>query len=55
MCNTTEETKNVNETNPVPLEETEPAENTEKNKLIHLDQFRFLLPLELKKLMRIPN
>ena len=28
--NTTEETVNVNETNPVPVEETEPAENTEK-------------------------
>ena len=28
--NTTEETVNVNETNPVPTEETEPAENTEK-------------------------
>ena len=27
--NTTEETVNVNETNPVPVEETEPAENTE--------------------------
>ena len=28
--NTTEETVNVNEINPVPVEETEPAENTEK-------------------------
>ena len=28
--NTTEETVNVNETNAVPVEETEPAENTEK-------------------------
>ena len=28
--NPTEETVNVNETNNVPLEETEPAENTEK-------------------------
>ena len=28
--NTTEETVNVNETNPVLVEETEPAENTEK-------------------------
>ena len=28
--NTTEETVNANKTNPVPLEETEPAENTEK-------------------------
>jgi hypothetical protein len=28
--NTTEETVNVNETNPVPVEETEPAENTKK-------------------------
>ena len=28
--NTTEETVNINETNPVPLEETKPAENTEK-------------------------
>ena len=28
--NTTEETVNVNETNPVPVKETEPAENTEK-------------------------
>ena len=28
--NTTEETVNINETNPVPVEETEPAENTEK-------------------------
>ena len=28
--NTTEETINVNETNPVPVEETEHAENTEK-------------------------
>ena len=27
--NTTEETVNVNETNPVPVENTEPAENTE--------------------------
>ena len=27
--NITEETVNVNETNPVPVEETEPAENTE--------------------------
>ena len=32
ICNTTEETVNVNEINPVPVEETEPAENTEKNK-----------------------
>ena len=30
MGNTTEETVNVNETNPVPVEETEPSENTEK-------------------------
>ena len=29
--NTTEETVNVNETNAVPVEETEPAENTEKS------------------------
>ena len=29
--NTTEETVNVNETNTVTLEETEPAENTKKN------------------------
>ena len=28
--NTTEETVNVHETNPVPVEKTEPAENTEK-------------------------
>ena len=28
--NTTEETVNVNKTNPVPVTETEPAENTEK-------------------------
>ena len=28
--NTTEETVNVSETNTVPLEETEPAENTKK-------------------------
>ena len=28
--NTTEEKVNVHETNPVPVEETEPAENTEK-------------------------
>ena len=28
--NTTEETVNVNETNPVPVEKTESAENTEK-------------------------
>ena len=28
--NTTEETVNVNETNPVPVEETEPVENREK-------------------------
>jgi hypothetical protein len=27
--NTTEETVNVNETNPLPVEETEPAQNTE--------------------------
>ena len=27
---TTEETLNVNDTNPVPVEETEPAKNTEK-------------------------
>ena len=27
---TTEETVNVNETNPLPVEETEPAENAEK-------------------------
>jgi hypothetical protein len=27
---TTEETLNVNDTNPVPFEETEPAKNTEK-------------------------
>ena len=53
--NTTEETVNVNETNLVPVEETEPAENTEKNKGIQSDQLRFLLPLELKKLMRLPN
>ena len=30
MGNTTEETVNVNETNPVPVEETEHTENTEK-------------------------
>ena len=30
ISNTTEETVNVNETNHVPVEETEPAENTEK-------------------------
>ena len=30
--NTTEETVKVDEINPVPVEETEPAENTEKNK-----------------------
>ena len=30
MGNTTEETVNVNATNPVPVEETEPAKNTEK-------------------------
>ena len=28
--NTTKETVNVNDTNPVPVKETEPAENTEK-------------------------
>ena len=28
--NTTEETVNVNETNPVPVEETEPVQNKEK-------------------------
>ena len=28
--NKTKETVNVNETNPVPVEETDPAENTEK-------------------------
>ena len=32
--NTTEETVNANENNPVPVEETEPAENTEKSELI---------------------
>ena len=30
MINTTEETVNVNETNPLPVEATEPAENTEQ-------------------------
>ena len=30
IVNTTEETVDVNETNPVPVKETEPAENTEK-------------------------
>ena len=30
IFNTTEETVNVDEINPVPVEETEPAENTEK-------------------------
>ena len=30
ISNTTEETVNVDEINPVPVEETEPAENTEK-------------------------
>ena len=29
--NTTDETVNVDENNPVPVEETEPAENTEKS------------------------
>ena len=29
--NTTEETVNVNENNPLSVEETEPAENTEKS------------------------
>ena len=53
--NTPQETINVNETNSVPVGVTEPAENTEKNKLIQFDQLRFLLPLELKKLMRLPN
>ena len=31
--NATEETVNVNETNPVPVEENEFSENTEKNEL----------------------
>ena len=30
ISNTTEETVNVDEIHPVPVEETEPAENTEK-------------------------
>ena len=30
IVNTTEETVDVNETNPMPVEETEPAENSEK-------------------------
>ena len=30
IVNTTEETVNVDEINPVPVEETEPAKNTEK-------------------------
>ena len=33
ICNTTEETVNVNENNPVLVEETEPAENTEFNRI----------------------
>ena len=56
MGDTTKETLNANETNPVPVEETEPAENREKKKkLIQSDQLRFLLPIELKKLIRLPN
>ena len=31
--NTAKETVNVNENNPVPVEETEPAENTEKSEI----------------------
>ena len=31
IVNKTEETVNVNETNPVPVEESDPAENKEKN------------------------
>ena len=50
----TEETVNVNKTNPVPVEETESAENTE-SKQNSLDQLRFLLPLYLEKLMRLLN
>ena len=30
ICNTTEETVNINQTNPVPVEENKSAENTEK-------------------------
>ena len=45
---------NGNETNPVPVEENELAEMTEEKK-IQSDQLRFILPLELKKLMRLPN
>ena len=52
--NTTKETVNVNETNPVPVEETEPAENTENNQN-QLDRSRFLLPLNLEKLLRLLN
>ena len=54
--NTTEETVNVDENNPVPVEETEHAENTkEEKKLIQSDQLRFLLPPELENLMRLQN
>ena len=42
--NTTEETVYVNETNPVAVEETKPAENTEK---ISECNWISLLPLEL--------
>ena len=45
--NTIGEPVNVGEINHVPVEETEHAENT--------DQLRLLLPLELKKLMRLAN
>ena len=48
--NTTEETVNVNETQGMPVEETEPAENIEKKRRIQSDHLRFLLPIELKKL-----
>ena len=47
ISNTTEEAVNVNEINPMPVEETEPAKSTEKKS----DQLIFLVPLELKKLM----
>ena len=51
---TNEESLNVNDTNPVPVEETKPAKKNQRGKLFYSEHLRYILPLELRKLMRLP-
>ena len=54
IVDTTEETVNVNETTPEPVEETEPAENAKNTEISVNAAEIFFFSLELKKLMRLP-